>query len=65
MCDYLMKHGSNPNNIICNKKQHTTMLAASYLGNLSMMKCLLNENKQYKYTFDWVKCLSLCIFCSL
>ena len=54
MLEKLMVHQSNPNMITCDDSQHTTMLSASEAGNLLMIKCLLNENKQYKFTFDWV-----------
>ena len=56
MCEQLMMNQSNPNMIICDQYQQTTMLQASSKGNLSMIKCLLNEEKLYKFTFDWVCC---------
>ena len=62
MCELLMMNQSNPNIISCDQYQYTTMLKASFSGNLSTIKCLLNENESYKFTFDWVCVLFLCCF---
>ena len=61
LAETLMSNESNPNIITCDETQSNTMCKASGHGNLSMMKCLLNEKKQYKFTFDWV-CTMWCLF---
>ena len=48
-----MKNGANPNCITNENK--TTLPLAVGRGNMEMIKCLLNVDKQFKHSFDWVK----------
>ena len=50
-----MSNGANPNIIPNDGIGRTTMIRAAYSGNLSIIQLLLNINKKYKYSFDWVK----------
>ena len=54
MTELLMLNGSNPNIIVNDEHEQTTMILAAFEGNLSMFKILSNIENKYKYSFDWV-----------
>ena len=49
---FIMSKNSDPN--VITKNQSTTMLTAATLGNLNVMKLLLNLEDKYQNSFNWV-----------
>lgn len=54
MLELLMENNGNPNVVTIDEQTQTTMMQAAFHGNVSMMKCLLNTENNYKHRFDWV-----------
>lgn len=59
MVETLMKNGGDPNIVAKDKDEQTCMMLAALSGNVDVIKCLINANKEYKHSFDWV-CIYLC-----
>ena len=68
MLQLLMANGGDPNLIPRDDIQQTSLICAAFHGNLPMIKCLLNPNKNHKHSFDWVcqvaRVCSCCLCCS-
>ena len=58
MLKLLMMNNANPN-VISTEKHRTTFLYAAQHGNVELFRILLNLNKEYPQSFDWV-----CIYIS-
>lgn len=51
MCRFLLQHGADPN---CGLGNQTTLCLAAMKGNKQIMEMLLNIDKKFKNSFDWV-----------
>ena len=61
MVDTLMSRGADPNIIPNDGSEQTTMISTAFSGNLSIFKMLLNIENKYKYSFDWVCNVCMCL----
>ena len=65
MVKLLLSHNADPNIIPHGDHEYavTTLMAAAIAGNVEIIKLLLNLNKTFKHSFDWVCfCVSIYTF---
>lgn len=64
MCELLMQHGADPN-VITGAYNDTTLTRAAFEGNRQIMEYILNLEKKFEHSFDWVCDYFLRCTCSL